>query len=98
MPIESVEIVRCPTQLLAESVVVALDETSIGMAQLFLSAPSPETVDVLRHIGFRHIADLLYMTCESPEFPLAAPDSGGMEYVAYHPSQRNQLKNLVEQT
>src|SRR3954447_7706759 len=47
---------------LGEEVAAALDETSIEMAQVFLSAPSPETVAVLRHVGFRHVADLHYLS------------------------------------
>jgi mycothiol synthase len=83
---------------LAESVVAALDETSIEMAQVFLSAPSPETVSVLQHVGFRHIAELLYMSCESPTFPLVAPESSGLDFVAYETSQRSRLRELIEQT
>src|SRR5438105_1269941 len=35
---------------LAEAVTAAVDETAIEMAQTFLSAPSDETVKVLRHV------------------------------------------------
>jgi ribosomal protein S18 acetylase RimI-like enzyme len=82
---------------LAEAVVADLDQTSIEMAQVFLSEPAAETVELLRHSGFRHLADLLYMTCEAHTFPLAAPE-GELEYVPYSVSQRQRLMDLISQT
>ena len=43
----------------------ALDETAIEMTQALLPAPGATTINVLRHVGFRHLADLLYLTCEA---------------------------------
>jgi ribosomal protein S18 acetylase RimI-like enzyme len=83
---------------LAEAVIAALDGTSIEMTQVFLTAPEPETVKVLRHVGFSHLADLLYMTCESREFPLAAPEPCELDYVPYDATQRTRLARLVDQT
>jgi mycothiol synthase len=82
---------------LAEAVVAAIDETAAEMMQVFLSAPAAETVRILKHVGFRHIADLRYMTAESSRFPLAAPP-GGLEYVAYNGTQRGRLLELVART
>ena len=67
------------------------------MVQVFLSAPAAETVRVLKHVGFRHIADLRYMTAESSRFPLAAPP-GELDYVPYHGTQRGRLLELVART
>ncbi|HVT29869.1 MAG TPA: hypothetical protein VHE81_17760, partial [Lacipirellulaceae bacterium] len=83
---------------LAEAAINALDETSIEMTQVFLSAPNRETVTVLKHVGFRHLADLLYMSCESPKFPLTAPERGELRYETYVPSQRGRLMNVIART
>jgi mycothiol synthase len=82
---------------LAEAVVAAVDETTAEMMQVFLSAPSAETVKVLQHVGFCHLADLLYLTAESSRFPLAGPDSE-LEFVPYDGTQRGRLMELVERT
>jgi ribosomal protein S18 acetylase RimI-like enzyme len=52
----------------------------------------------LRRVGFRHIADLLYMTCESQVFPIAAPDPCDLDYVPYDTTQRGRLTQLIERT
>lgn len=83
---------------LAEAVVADFDEMSIGLAQVFLSAPAPQTIGVLRHAGFHHLADLLYMACESPKFPLAAPEPCELSYVPYDRTQRGRLMRLIERT
>ncbi len=83
---------------LAEAVIAALDDTSIELVQAFLSAPDPEIVTVLRHVGFHHLADLHYMACESQKFPVAAPNSCGLDYTDYKPSQRHRLIGLIERT
>jgi ribosomal protein S18 acetylase RimI-like enzyme len=82
---------------LAEAVTAAIDQTAAEMMQVFLSAPSAETVKVLQHVGFRHLADLLYLTAEATRFPLAAPDSE-LEYVPYDGTQRGRLMELVART
>ena len=78
---------------LAEAVSAAIDETAAEMMQVFLNAPSGEIVKVLQHVGFRHLADLLYMTAESSRFPLAAPEPFELEYVSYDGTQRGRLMN-----
>jgi ribosomal protein S18 acetylase RimI-like enzyme len=82
---------------LAAAVTSAIDETDAEMMQVFLPAPAAETVKVLHHVGFRHLADLRYMTAESARFPLAAPDSE-LEYVSFHGTQRSRLMELVGRT
>ena len=83
---------------LAQAVISDLDESSVEMTQVFLSAPVPETVKVLRHAGFRHLADLMYMACESSRFPLVAPEPCELEYVPYSGTQRGRLISLIGQT
>jgi ribosomal protein S18 acetylase RimI-like enzyme len=83
---------------LGEAVVAVLDETSVEMAQAILPAPSPQTVAVLRHVGFRHVADLHYLSCESDKFPLAAPETFELEFVEYQPRERERLVQLIERT
>lgn len=82
---------------LAKAAVAALDETAIEMAQTFLSTPSDETVKVLRCVGFRHLAELLYMSADLARFPLAAPP-GELEYAAYEGAQRGRLMELIGRT
>src|SRR5262249_40942258 len=83
---------------LAEAVVAALDETSVEMTQAILSAPSPETVAVLRHVGFRHVADLHYLASESDRFPLPAPEPFGLGFEEFQMDQRERLMRLIERT
>lgn len=83
---------------LAEFAIAALDDTAVEITQVFLSAPDPQTVEVLRHVGFRHLADLLYMTCESQRFPLAAAEPCELEYVPYDATRRGRLMRLIERT
>ncbi len=83
---------------LAEAVINDLDQTAIELTQVFLSAPDLATIKVLRHVGFRHVADLLYMSCESERFPLAAPEPCELEFVPYHGTQRGRLMQLIERT
>ena len=79
---------------LAEAVTAAIAETGAEMTQAFLTSPAAETVKILRHVGFRQLADLLYMSAESSKFPLAAPPSE-LDYVRYDATQRERLMALV---
>ena len=83
---------------LAEAVIADLDATSVEMAQVFLSSPDIETIAVLRHVRFRHLADLMYLACQSERFPLAAPDPCELRYVPYDGTQRGQLMQLIDKT
>ncbi len=83
---------------LAEAVIAALDDTAVEMTQVFLSPPASETVEILRHIGFSHLTDLLYMTCESLRFPIAAPEPCELDFVPYDGTQRGRLIKLIGRT
>ncbi len=83
---------------LAEAVVRELDATAIDLIQSLLPNPDPETIGVLRHVGFRHLADLLYLTCESARFPVAAPEPGNIKFEEYDGTQRGRLCRLIDRT
>jgi len=83
---------------LAEAVIAVLDQTSVEMIQVFLASPDLETIAVLRHVGFRHVADLLYMACPSERFPLAAPEPCELNFVRYDGTQRSRLMRLIDKT
>jgi ribosomal protein S18 acetylase RimI-like enzyme len=83
---------------LAEAVVHELDAAAIDLTQSLLPDPDPPTISVLRHVGFRHLADLLYLTCESERFPLAAPEPSEIEFEQYVGAQRGRLLRLIERT
>ncbi len=83
---------------LAEGVIRALDDAAVDLVQVLLPAPDAHTIEVLLHVGFRHLADLLYLSCEAARFPVAAPEPCEVEFESYAPSQRARLLQLVEQT
>jgi len=85
-------------QRLAERVVEALDTTGIDLAQSLLTAPNASTINLLRHVGFRHLADLMYLTCEAARFPTTAPETREIEFEDYATTQRGRLIRIVEQT
>jgi ribosomal protein S18 acetylase RimI-like enzyme len=82
---------------LAEAVVRNLDELAIDMTQVLLQLRNPDVVKVLRHVGFRHLADLVYLTCEAERFP-AEPAVGELTFETYAGSQRQRLKQLIERS
>ncbi len=83
---------------LAEAVVREIDELAYDVAQALLLTPDAETVNVMRFVGFRHLADLLYMACESDRFPLKAPEPSEIEFEEYRGTQRGRLMLLVDHT
>jgi ribosomal protein S18 acetylase RimI-like enzyme len=83
---------------LAESVTRELDETGIDLAQSLLVAPDAATDRVMRHVGFRHVTDLLYLSCEAAKFPVAAPEPMEVEFEPYHTTQRGRLLGVIERT
>jgi ribosomal protein S18 acetylase RimI-like enzyme len=51
----------------------------------------------LQHVGFQHITDLLYLSCEAGRFPDAAPLCE-IEFAEYSTPLRTRLMQLVERT
>ena len=83
---------------LAEAVASALDDTAIEMTQAILPFADTSAVPALRHVGFRHLADLLYLACESDRFPAELPDSGSLEFEVYGDSNDGRLAKVIERT
>jgi len=83
---------------LAEAVARALDDTAIEMTQAILPSADSSAVPALRHVGFRHLADLLYLACEADRFPAEPPDSGSLEFEVYGDSHNRRLAKVIERT
>jgi ribosomal protein S18 acetylase RimI-like enzyme len=83
---------------LAEAVVRDLDNTAIDLAQSLINAPDAETIEVLLHVNFRHIADLLYLSCEAARFPAEFSQPCEIEFEEYTTTKRARLMRLVERT
>ena len=75
-----------------------LDTATIGMAQVLLPDRDERVVGPLEAVGFRHFAELLYLTCEAERFPIIPPSRRDLEFVAYEASQQARLAKLIEQT
>lgn len=82
---------------LAKAVVHDLDRTDVSLAQSLLVSPSANTIDVLQHVGFRHLADLIYLSCETARFPQIAP-ACDVVFEEYTDSEFDRLTNLIERT
>ena len=52
----------------------------------------------MRHVGFQHLADLLYLSCEAARFPLAAPEPLEVEFEPSRRRNHGPLLNLIERT
>lgn len=84
--------------LLLQAAVQRLDAAGVGMAQVLLPDRDERVVGLLEAAGFRHLAELLYLTCEAERFPAEPPSRHDLEFVAYESSQRVRLAQLIEQT
>jgi mycothiol synthase len=82
---------------LADVTLRSLETSSVEMTQAFLSAPDIGMIKLLKNFAFRHLADLLYMTCEADRFSVAAPDSD-LEFAPYEATRRGELLRLTERT
>jgi ribosomal protein S18 acetylase RimI-like enzyme len=85
-------------RLLAEAVIGVLDETAVEMTQALLPSRDAAREPVLRAVGFRHLADLLYMSCEAERFPATPPQATELEFDPYSGAKRVRLLAMVEQT
>jgi mycothiol synthase len=83
---------------LACAVVRDLDEKCVDLAQSLLVAPDERLVGVLQSAGFRHLADLLYLSCDAARFPLVAPDPCEVDFEEYADSQRERLADVILRT
>jgi ribosomal protein S18 acetylase RimI-like enzyme len=83
---------------LAEAVVRSLDETVVEMTQVLISDAQSDSIGVLEHVGFRHLADLLYLTCEAHRFPTKSVSEAHIDFVPYSGPLRSRLMQLIERT
>jgi ribosomal protein S18 acetylase RimI-like enzyme len=83
---------------LAEAVVRSLDETVVEMTQVLISDEQSDSIGVLEHVGFRHLADLLYLTCEAQRFPTESVREAQIEFVPYSGPLRSRMMRLIERT
>lgn len=83
---------------LAESVIRMLDDSAIEVTQSLLPASDAAAAPLLRHVGFRHLADLLYLTCEADRFPTSPHAPPEFEFVPYSGALRTRLVRLVERS
>jgi ribosomal protein S18 acetylase RimI-like enzyme len=83
---------------LAESVVADLDAQAVEMSQVLVAASDAHIVQILTHVNFRQLAELLYLACEAARFPRTQPTSRDIEFTTYNPSLRARLINLIERT
>jgi len=82
---------------LAAAVVQALDDAAVPMTQVLLTAADDFAVPMLAAVGFRYLAELLYMTCEAVRFPRQFPATE-LEFVPYSEDQLARLVRIIEQT
>jgi ribosomal protein S18 acetylase RimI-like enzyme len=75
-----------------------LDSTVIGMAQVLLPTRDEPDVPMLESVGFSHLAELLYLTCESVRFPVEPLPKPNLQFAPYEERERQRLGNLIEQT
>ena len=83
---------------LLQAAVQWLDTAAIGMAQVLVPDRDERVVGLLEAIGFRHFAELLYLTCEAERFLIMPPSQHDLEFIAYEGSQQARLAQLIEQT
>jgi ribosomal protein S18 acetylase RimI-like enzyme len=82
---------------LAELVVRDLDDTAVELTQVIVTRDDESVVPVLTHVGFRQLAELLYLTCESERFPRNEPATD-LEFFPYSSAQRERLVHLIKRS
>jgi ribosomal protein S18 acetylase RimI-like enzyme len=83
---------------LAAHVVQSLDGTSIEMTQVLVAPSDSDLVPGLTHVGFRHLAELMYLTCESSRFPQQRPVPCDVQFTPYDGMQHARLMRLIERS
>jgi ribosomal protein S18 acetylase RimI-like enzyme len=83
---------------LVEAVAGELEAEGVGMTQVLLPEGDEASARAIQSAGFRHLADLLYLTCEAVSFPAACLAAGPLEFEPYHASQRARLAAVIQRT
>src|SRR5262249_31332116 len=60
--------------------------------------PDEQLVRLLKAVGFRHLADLVYLSCEAARFPLVAPDPCEVEFEEFRLDQRQRMADVMQRT
>ncbi|HTM55104.1 MAG TPA: GNAT family N-acetyltransferase [Pirellulales bacterium] len=84
-------------QPLAASVVKELAQLGIRSAQVLLDRDHGVDADLLREVGFEHLANLVYQVSLPGSFPTDQPNDG-LEFVAYSPDEHARFAELVQRT
>ena len=83
---------------LAQIAVRHLDRAGIAISQVLLPAQDTQATRLLTSVGFVHLADLLYLTCEAERFAANPLNRPTLRFLTYDPSQRDRLMRLIERT
>jgi ribosomal protein S18 acetylase RimI-like enzyme len=85
---------------LADTAVAELDRAAVSMSQVLLPDREGPFPELLEAVGFRHLAELLYLTCEAERFPAELPQMPGnkLSFLEYDKSLRGRLARLIELT
>lgn len=84
-------------QPLAASVVEELAQLGIRSAQVLLDRDHGVDVDLLKEVGFEHLANLVYQVSLPASFPTDRPHDG-LELVPYSPREYVRFAQLVQRT
>jgi mycothiol synthase len=75
-----------------------LDGAAIGMAQVLLPRRDERVVPMLESVGFSHLAELLYLTCEADRFLTEPQPERELQFMPYDERNRERLGSLIEQS
>jgi ribosomal protein S18 acetylase RimI-like enzyme len=89
--------IRHTASQLASAVATELERAHIGMAQVLLSPGDTEPIEVITAVGFRHLADLLYLSWETGQIAAQRTQSD-LDFVSVDPSQSTRLSAVIERT
>lgn len=86
---------------LLEAACGLLADHHVRMAQAVLETVTAADASLLRHGGFRHLAELLYLVCLEEEFPRREPlgdRAGELSFEPHDPADQDRLIQLVNAT
>ncbi len=83
-------------QLIAVAIKTAQVQ-NVVLVQSLLSTDACPEADLLRHAGFRHVADLLYLVSFTEAFPAALPESE-LTFVSLDHADERRFRHVIERT
>jgi ribosomal protein S18 acetylase RimI-like enzyme len=83
---------------LAGRAVDSLDVAHVAMTQTLLPTRDSPDAPLLGPLGFQHLTDLLYLTCERQNFPTKPPVIEPMRFLPFDESKCGRLSDLLEKT